>query len=81
MDTFTLSENNNRKTFLCDVTSGQSSLISTERSAQVQTAMFDGLMEEIMVNCASYDCLMVIGKPKAFPSSNFKQITKEGSKP
>ena len=34
-----------------------------------------------MVHCAAYDYLMVGGRPKAFPSTNFKQITKEGSKP
>ena len=28
-----------------------------------------------MVHCAAYDCLVVVGRPKAFPSANFKQIT------
>ena len=31
-----------------------------------------------MVHCAAYDCVMIVGRPKAFPSTNFKQITKEG---
>ena len=34
-----------------------------------------------MVHCAAYDCLMVVGRSKAFPFANFKQVTKEGSKP
>ena len=37
-------------------------------------------LEEIKVHCAAYDCLTVVGRLKAFPSTNFKQITKEGSK-
>ena len=28
-----------------------------------------------MVHCAAYDCLAVVGRPKTFPSANFKQIT------
>ena len=40
-----------------------------------------------MVHCAAYDCLVVVvvvvvvGRPNAFPPTNFKQITKQGSKP
>ena len=34
-----------------------------------------------MVHCAAYDCLVVVGRQNAFPPTNFKQITKEGSKP
>ena len=77
--------NNNWKTFVCDVTSDQSSLISTERidlrdrkaSENCQVWWF---LEKIMVHCAAYDCLVVVGRPNAFPPTNFKQITKEGSK-
>ena len=28
-----------------------------------------------MVHCAAYDCLVVVGRPKTFPSANFNQIT------
>ena len=46
------SENNNRETFVCDVTSDQSSMISTERSdlvtaKQVETAKFDGFWKKL----------------------------------
>ena len=51
-------------------------LISTERSE-----LRDQFLEEIMVHFAAYYCFMVVGRPKALPSTNFKQITKEGSKP
>ena len=46
------SENINRETFVCDVTSDQSSIISTERSdlvtaKQVETATFDGFWRKL----------------------------------
>ena len=50
------SEKNNRETFVCDITSDQSSLISTERSdlrdrkasgKQVETAKFDGFSKTL----------------------------------
>ena len=77
---------NNRKTFFCDVTSDQSSLsvqsaVTYVTAKEVETAKFDNFLEEIVVHCAAYDCLMVVGRPKAFPSTNFKQVTKEGGKP
>ena len=80
------SENNNRETFVCDVTSDQSSMISRERSdfsdckasGNCQIWWF---LEEIMVHCVAYDCLMIIGRPKAFHPTNFRQTTKEGCKP
>ena len=56
------SENNNRETFVCDVTSDQSSMISTERS-DLRDCKASGycyvwwFLEEIMVYCVAYDCL------------------------
>ena len=46
------SENNNRETFVCDVTSDQSSMISSERSdlvtaKQVKTAKYDGFWKKL----------------------------------
>ena len=46
---------------------------------QVETAKFDSFWKKLWF--INYDCLMVVGKRKAFPSTNFMQITKEGSKP
>ena len=60
------------------------SAVTYVMAKQVETAKFDGFwknLEEIMVHCAAYDCLMVVGRPKAFHSTNFKQITNEGRKP
>ena len=34
-----------------------------------------------MVYCVAYDCLMIVGRPKAFHPTNFKQTTNEGCKP
>ena len=33
-----------------------------------------------MVHCVAYDCFMIVGRPKAFHPTNFKQTTKEGCK-
>ena len=83
---YSFSENINRETFVCDVTSDQSSMISTERS-DLRDCKASGscyvwwFLEEIMVYCVAYDCLMIVGRPKAFHPTNFKQITKEGCKP
>ena len=81
------SENNNRETFACDVTSDQSSMISRERS-DLRDCKASGncqvwwFLEEIMVHCVAYDCLMIVGRPKVFfHHTNFKQATKEGCKP
>ena len=80
------SENNNRETFVCDVTSDQSSMISTDCSG-LRDCKASGncyvwwFLEEIMVYCVAYDCLMIVGRPKAFHPTNFKQTTKEGCKP
>ena len=80
------SENNNRETFVCDVRSDQSSMISTERS-DLRDFKASGnccvwwYLEGIMVYCVAYDCLMIVGRPKAFHPTNFKQTTKEGCKP
>ena len=77
------SENNNRKTIVCDVTSDQSSVISRERS-HLRDCKASGncqvwwFFEEIMVYCVAYDCLMIVGRPKAFHPT--KQTTK-GCKP
>ena len=55
-------------------------MISTERSdlrdCKVETAKFDGFWKKIMVHCVAYDCLMIVGRPKAFHPTNFKQTTK-----
>ena len=79
------SENINRETFICDVTSDQSSTISTERSdlhdCKASGNCYVRFLEEIMVYCVAYDCLMIVGRPKALHPSNFKQRTKEGCKP
>ena len=78
--------NNNQETFVCDVTSDQSSMISTERS-DLRDCKASGncygswFLGEIMVYCVAYDCLMIVGRPKAFHPTNFKQTTKEGCKP
>ena len=83
---YSFSENINRETFVCDVTSDQSSMISTECS-DLRDCKASGscyvwwFLEEIMVYCVAYDCLMIVGRPKAFHPTNFKQITKEGCKP
>ena len=80
------SENINRETFVCDVTSDQSSMINTERS-DLRDRKASGncyvwwFLEEIMVYCVVYDCLMIAGRPKAFYPTDFKQTTKEGCKP
>ena len=49
---YSFSENNNPETFVCDVTSDQSSMISTKRSdlvtaKQVKTAKFDGFWKKL----------------------------------
>ena len=46
---------------------------------QVETAKFDSFWKKLWF--INYDCLMVVGKRTAFPSTHFMQITKEGSKP
>ena len=78
------SENNNRETFVCDVTSDQSSIISTERS-DLRDCKASGncyvrwFLEEIMVYRVAYDCLMIVGRSKAFHPTNFKQTPKKNA--